>query len=87
MPHPNPCSSEFNGDRKEKKLFYWNEEIHLQNFSHFCGDFFFSIEGGYFEYSNFEFENGNFENQSGELKWGTKVGELKSKLELKANLT
>jgi len=47
------------------------------------------IEEGYFEYGNFKFENGNFEKQSGELKTkrGTKVGELKAKLELKANLT
>jgi len=35
------------------------------------------IEEGYFEYGNFEFENSTFEKQSGELK---------AKLELKANL-
>ncbi len=41
-------------------------------------NYFLEIEEGYFEYGNFEFKNGNFEKQSGELK---------TKLELKANLT
>ncbi len=36
------------------------------------------IEEGYFEYGNFEFKNSNFKKQSGELK---------AKLELKANIT